>query len=310
MMAQKPEDEKTSNDADQVKGPPKLHADLQAMLDKIRTARDFKAEEWIENKVKLFNDYMTKCNLKGCVINLSGGVDSAVTLGLMCRAKAQKDSPIEKVVAVAQPIHSSAWAFNRADECAKTFGVELVTIDQTPVYDSLKKLIDAKVGVDGNSFASGQLRSYMRTPAIYYVAQLLSSTGTPTIVMGTGNKDEDGYLAYFCKAGDGVVDVQLIADLHKSEVFEVGAILKVPEAILKAAPSADLWDAQTDEEELGFPYDFIELWTNFLEMKEEEQAAAKDKLSEDGLKQFEEWGAKAVQIHKRNQHKLNSPVNL
>jgi NAD+ synthase (glutamine-hydrolysing) len=309
-MAQKPEDEKTSNDADQAQGPPKLHGDLQNLLDEFRKARDFKAEEWIDNKVKLFNDYMTKCKLKGCVINLSGGVDSAVTLGLMCRAKAQKGSSIEKVVAVSQPIHSSDWAFDRAAECAKAFGVEMVTLDQTPIYDSLKKLIDGKVGVDGNAFASGQLRSYMRTPAIYYVAQLLSSAGTPTIVMGTGNKDEDGYLAYFCKAGDGVVDVQLIADLHKSEVFAVGAILKVPESILKAAPSADLWDAQTDEEELGFPYDFIELWTNFLAMKEEEQAAAKEKMSEEGLKQFDEMAAKAVQIHKRNQHKLDAPLNL
>ena len=60
--------------------------------------------------------------------------------------------------------------------------------------------------------------------------------------------DEDGYLCYFCKAGDGVVDVQLIADLHKSEVFTVGKYLEVPEDILVAPPSADLWDGQTDEE--------------------------------------------------------------
>merc|ERR1712083_109023 len=185
-----------------------------------------------------------------------------------------------------------------------------ITIDQTKVYDALKGLIDGKVGTEGNAFASGQLRSYMRTPAVYYVAQLLSSEGTPTIVMGTGNKDEDGYLAYFCKAGDGVVDVQLIADLHKSEVFEVGRILKVPDSILKAAPSADLWDSQTDEEELGFTYDFIELWTNFLEMKQEDQDKTKKGLSKEALQQFEDWGAIAEQIHKRNKHKLNAPVNL
>jgi NH3-dependent NAD+ synthetase len=59
------------------------------------------------------------------------------------------------------------------------------------------------------------MRSYMRTPVGYYCAQLLSQAGTPCVVMGTGNRDEDGYLAYFCKAGDGVVDIQLIADLHK-----------------------------------------------------------------------------------------------
>ena len=150
----------------------------------------------------------------------------------------------------------------------------------------------------------------MRTPAVYYVAQLLSSEGTPTIVMGTGNKDEDGYLAYFCKAGDGVVDVQLIADLHKSEVFEVGRVLGVPKSILVAAPSADLWDSQTDEEELGFSYDFIELWTNFLSMSQEDQDAAKKKMSAEGRKQFDEWGGMAEKIHKRNKHKLNSPVNL
>ena len=164
-MAQKPEDEKTSNEADQKpKAPPQLHADLQTMLDSLRKTADFKAEAWIENKCKLFNEYMTKNKLKGCVVNLSGGVDSAVTLGLLCRAKAQKGSSIERVPAISQPIHSSGWAFERAAEAAKAFGVEMVTIDQTPVYDSLKKLIDGKVGVDGNAFASGQLRYSLMTP--------------------------------------------------------------------------------------------------------------------------------------------------
>ena len=153
-------------------------------------------------------------------------------------------------------------------------------------------------------------RSYMRTPAAYYVAQLLSSTGIPTIVMGTGNKDEDGYLAYFCKAGDGVVDVQLIADLHKSEVFKVGELVGVPQSILSAAPSADLWDGQTDEEELGFTYDFIELWTSFLEFDEYKQKQIKNSLSDDALKQFEEWSNLAIRIHKRNAHKLDSPKNI
>ncbi|KNC85971.1 NAD+ synthetase [Sphaeroforma arctica JP610] len=63
------------------------------------------------------------------------------------------------------------------------------------------------------------------------------------------------------QAGDGVVDVQLISDLHKSEVFKVGHELGVPKSTLEAAPSADLWDGQEDEEELGFTYDFIELYT-------------------------------------------------
>lgn len=150
----------------------------------------------------------------------------------------------------------------------------------------------------------------MRTPAIYYVAQLYSTSGTPTIVMGTGNKDEDGYLAYFCKAGDGVVDVQLIADLHKSEVFEVGKVLNVPQSILTAAPSADLWDDQTDEDELGFSYDFIELWTTYLEFDEYKRNKIRNSLSKEALQQLQDWGDLAVAIHKRNQHKLDAPRNI
>ena len=106
-------------------------------------------------------------------------------------------------------------------------------------------------------FANGQLKSYMRTPINYYTAQLLSAKGYPAIVLGTGNKDEDLYLCYFCKAGDGVVDVQLISDLHKSEVFQVGRLLGVPHHILEAPPSADLWEGQTDENELGEFFIFL-----------------------------------------------------
>ncbi|KAA6358954.1 MAG: NAD+ synthase (glutamine-hydrolysing), partial [Streblomastix strix] len=54
----------------------------------------------------------------------------------------------------------------------------------------------------------------------------------------------------FCKAGDGVADIQLIADLHKSEVFAVSKALNIPKSVLEAAPSADLWEGQTDEDEL------------------------------------------------------------
>jgi len=122
--------------------------------------------------------------------------------------------------------------------------------------------------------------------------------------------DEDGYLCYFCKAGDGVVDVQLIADLHKSEVFTVGKYLEVPEDILVAPPSADLWDGQTDEEELGISYDFIELFTEYLSLNNEEKATFKDSCSDEAWKEFEANAVIARTTHKRNAHKLNWPVNL
>jgi NAD+ synthase (glutamine-hydrolysing) len=303
-----PADEKVAKVA---KTEPKLHADLVKKLEEYRAKRAFDAKKWVQEKCEMFNKYMTKCGLKACCVSLSGGVDSAVTLAMMKHASQMKDSSIKKVVGIAQPIHSSAWALNRATECANKLGAELVTIDQTALHTQLTKLVDDAVGIQGKPFATGQLRSYMRTPTGYYVAQLISQSGLPCVVMGTGNKDEDGYLAYFCKAGDGVVDVQLIADIHKSEVFKVGAELGVPKSILVAAPSADLWDGQTDEEELGFTYDFIELFTGmYLPLSDDGKKAFTESLSAEGLKQFTEWSKACESVHNRNKHKFDSPHNI
>jgi NAD+ synthase (glutamine-hydrolysing) len=290
---------------------PTLTADLVAKLNEYRTARNFNPEAWTVKKCQLLNDYMRKSNLKTCVVSVSGGVDSAVTLALCHFASKMQNSPITSVVGVCQPIKSSEWALNRGKEVINAFNAKEIIVDQSDIHTQLVSLVEKGSGISGNDFANGQLRSYMRTPIGYYVAQLFSSNGEPAIVMGTGNKDEDGYLAYFCKAGDGVVDVQLISDLHKSEVFKVGAFLKVPESILNAAPSADLWAGQTDEQELGFTYDFIELFTGwFLTKARVEQDNFIESLDDDSKNQFADWRMKAVTIHKRNAHKLNGVVNL
>jgi len=220
-------------------------------------------------------------------------------------------SPLKRVLAVAQPIHSSGWALDRATECAKAMNVRIVSVDQTENHSLLSDKVDKAVGIKGNAFVKGQLRSYMRTPVAYYIAQLLSQDGTPCVVMGTGNKDEDGYLAYFCKAGDGVVDVQLISDIHKSEVFKVGHELGVPPSILLAPPSADLWEGQTDEDELGFSYDFVELFTGaYIPLDDKGKEEFRKSLSPEALQIFLKLGKMARDIHNRNKHKLTGPANL
>jgi len=288
-----------------------LHPELQEKLEAYRKKRGFNAKKWVKEKCQKFNDYLKKNGLKAAVVSVSGGVDSAVTLALMKYAKAMKGSPLVRILGVCQPIHSSDWALNRGKEAGEKLGVECVVVDQTDQHNRLRELVDKAVGIEGKSFATGQLRSYMRTPVGYYVAQLLSQEGTPCVVMGTGNQDEDGYLAYFCKAGDGVVDVQLISDLHKSEVFKVGKELAVPDSILVAPPSADLWPGQTDEDELGFTYDFVELFTGeYLKLSDEEKQAWKKDLSADALKQFDSWSSAALKTHNRNKHKFTTPFNI
>ncbi|KAL0487918.1 NAD+ synthase NadE [Acrasis kona] len=287
------------------------HEELKKVLAKDRERRAFDPQAWLDRKADTLNEYCRKNGLKACVISVSGGVDSAVTLAIADYARNREGSPIERVVGVAQPIHSTEKIWKRALELSEAYKkVEIFTVDQTTVFDQLKQISDKAIGINGGDFASGQLRSYMRTPVGFYTAQLLSQNGTPAIVLGTGNKDEDGYLYYFCKAGDGIADVQLIHDLHKHEVFVVGELLKVPSTTLDAPPSADLWDGQTDEEELGFSYDFVELWTEYLEFSEDEKALFRASLSEEARKEFDSNGEKAATVHRRNKHKDVYPLNL
>jgi len=276
-----------------------------------REKRRFSTKYFVRSKVKKLNEYLGKHKLSGAVLSVSGGVDSALTLALLKRTAELPNSNLKKIWAISQPIHSSDWALIRAKELCEKMGIELNIIDQTDLYDNITKQVTSVTDVKENKFSGGQLRSYMRTPINYYCAQLLSQKGYPAIVIGTGNMDEDGYLAYFCKAGDGVVDVQLITDLHKSEVFKCAEYLDVPDSIVKAKPSADLWDGQEDEEELGFTYDFIEFYTGmYLKMSEEGKEDFITRLSDDSYSEFMQFEERCVSIHNRNKHKTSGVINL
>lgn len=279
----------------------------ETYLDEYRMNAKFNVEMWVQTKCMKFNDYLGKHGISGAVVSVSGGIDSAVILALLKYTMEMPDSCLKKIMVLNQPIHSSPWARLRAEELCKSFNIELTVIDQSDIHNELTN----KFACQGNSFAKGQLRSYMRTPANYYASQLLKQEGNPAIVVGTGNKDEDGYLAYFCKYGDGAVDVQLISDLHKSQVFAVGKYLNVVESILIASPSADLWEGQTDENEMGFSYDFIEFYTGYyLKLSSAAQLKWKSTITGESLYEFLNFEEKCTAIHTQNSHKLLGVINL
>jgi NAD+ synthetase len=289
---------------------PALHPDLAGALQALRRRRGFDVERCIEAKTALLNAYLTASGLQACVVGVSGGVDSAVTLGLACRAAAQPGSPIRKVVAALLPMFVSEGATNqdtalsRGREVADRFGARCLTVDLSSGHGAVKGAVDAALGITGGPWASGQLVSYLRTPALYYLASLLTQQGSPSLLLGTTNRDEGAYIGFFGKASDGMVDIQLISDLHKSEVYAVARHLGVPASVIDATPTGDVFDGRTDEEMIGASYDFIELYTLYLTLDSDAaRSRLEERWSEEARRQFQELRARLEALHGYNAHK-------
>lgn len=294
----------------------KLHPILQQILDGKRATKKFSESKWVKKAVSAVLEYMKKFNLKSACVNISGGVDSSVVLAVLARAmsEAPSDHPFNvnnggKICAAKQCIHSTPEIVNRANlvvnDLRREYGdlIKIVVhdLDLSDEYDSLLEKLEKEDG-ELSAWAKSMYKSYLRTPQIFALAA--SNRG---IVFGTGNRDEDGYLYYYCKFGDGAVDVSFLWDLHKSQVFSVGKYLNVNDSVLKAPPSADLADGQTDEEEIGATYDMVELVWSYYYVFTESDRISFDKhvksTSMDAWNQFIEEKARIDEIHNKGSHK-------
>lgn len=211
-----------------------------------------------------------------------------------------------RIVGIAQPFHSTPEIQNRAYEVGRDIGVEVILVDRTPEYDVSVEKVERAIKGELKGFSKAMLKSYERTPINYLLASHYGG-----VVIGTGNKDEDGYLFYYCKFGDGAVDVGLIWDLHKSEVFQVAKYLNVPESVLVAPPSADLAPGQTDEEEIGATYDAVEYVTSYLSLSPIERIHETADLCEEAASQFYYELDLIESIHRKGLHKADlNPKNI
>ena len=190
---------------------------------------------------------------------VSGGVDSAVT-STLC-AKTGLD-----VICLEMPIHQAESHVSRAQEhieqLKKRFSnVQSTRIDLTPVFESFKSEINLEGSTSTVEMALANSRARLRMTTLYYYAGLLGK-----LVAGTGNKVEDFGVGFYTKYGDGGVDLSPIADLLKSEVYDLGKALQVSQSILTAAPSDGLFgDARSDEDQIGASYPELEWAMNAVE---------------------------------------------
>jgi len=204
----------------------------------------------LENRiVKWLSDYVIANNIKAFVIGVSGGIDSAVSSTLAAKTGLP-------VYALGMPIHQKEEQEVLSDVHLKWLdnnfeNVAVLKYDLTEVFDIFKQTMKG-YGEDTHALANS--RSRIRMVTLYQVA---GSVGG--LVVGTGNKVEDYGVGFYTKYGDGGVDIAPIADLYKTEVWELGKHLGVDPRIVAASPTDGLWDdGRTDEDQIGASYAELE----------------------------------------------------
>ena len=246
-----------------------------------------KVTQYIVNWLK---DYAVKANMDGFVVGVSGGIDSAVTSSLCA-------STGLRTLCVEMPIHQGPNQVARGKEhiaqLKKRFAnVTDCTVDLTPVFESFKKQTPLSTDDQFLDLSLANTRARLRMSTLYYFAGLHRY-----LVAGTGNKVEDFGVGFYTKYGDGGVDLSPIADLMKSEVYKIGEVLKVPDSIMKAAPTDGLFgDSRTDEDQIGASYDELE-WA----MKMQDEGKTINDFTGRESTVFELY----IKLNRANQHKMN-----
>lgn len=244
-----------------------LDKEQNKKLQAFRKKRGFCAKTYIRAKSLLLDKYMRSSNLDTCVVGISGGIDSAIVLGLL--ANTANLGQIKKIIPVTIPNETSKGVTNqmaselKAEILCDAFGYSLynVSIDKAVKETNSTVLKSFNINEITN-WAEGQLTPQIRTICLAHVATVLRDKGDRPIIVGTTNRDEGAYLGYVGKYSDGMVDIQLISDLHKSEVYQVAKELKIPSIIIGSKPSGDMFDGACDEEVFGTTYDAVELHLN------------------------------------------------
>ena len=188
---------------------------------------------------------LRKSGAKGVVFGNSGGKDSALVAALCSYAT-------KNVLGVMMPCASKrnfGEDLEDAIKVAETYSVSTMTVDLTAVRSTL---LDALGMPLEKNAALSNIAPRLRMTTLYAIG---AEKGY--LVAGTGNKSER-YMGYFTKYGDGGCDFNPIADLTASEVFEFLAFLGAPEHVIRKAPSAGLFEGQTDEKEMGVTYKEID----------------------------------------------------
>ncbi|MBR7142950.1 MAG: NAD(+) synthase [Clostridia bacterium] len=221
--------------------------------------RDYRLE--LEKRVAFIQKLLAESGAKGIVYGNSGGKDS-VLVGILCK----KACP--NTLGIAMPCGSSV-NFGRDMEDAKAvaeqYGIDLEVVDLTAVKQAHIQALEA-AGFTLNDVALTNIAPRLRMTTLY-----AAGAAKGYLVAGTGNRSER-YMGYFTKWGDGAFDFNPISDLTVTEIYEFLRFLEAPAGIIEKAPSAGLFEGQSDEADMGVTYAAIDRFLTDGEATEHDAA--------------------------------------
>ena len=220
--------------------------------------RDYAKET--EKRIAFIRQALEEAHADGILFGNSGGKDSAL-VGILCKMA------YENTEGIILPCSSKRnFTIDKDDgmEVAEQFGIKTRLIDLTAQKELLMQTVSEVATL--NDAAIANIAPRLRMITLYTVA-----ASENRLVAGTGNASEY-YMGYFTKWGDGAYDLNPIADLTATEVFEFLRYLKAPEAVITKAPSAGLFEGQTDEEDMGVTYAAIDRYIQTGEAEEKDKA--------------------------------------
>jgi len=260
----------------------------------------------VNHIVTWLKDYAVTNKMDGFVVGVSGGIDSAVVSKLCAMTGL-------RTVCVIMPIAQSSAETDRGVEHVDNLvelstrqninNVELVLYDMSHVFHHMSLTLNnipvsrlsQEFSKDTEFLARANTRARIRMSAMYYIATIHK-----LLVTGTGNKIEDFGVGFFTKHGDGGVDLSPIADLYKTEVYQLAETLGIIQEIRDAKPTDGLWtDGRTDEDQLGATYEELEWAMKYLDKFD------KDKVVVDVTERQEKVLGIYIDRRLSNMHKMN-----
>lgn len=234
--------------------------------------RNWKEEE--KNRVEFLRKVLKDANSDGFVFGNSGGKDCAL-VGILCKRAC------ENTIGIIMPCESKQnYTTDKSDalELGKKFDIKMRTVDLTQTKKALVSDLEKETKL--NNPALTNINPRLRMTTLYAIG-----AAENRLVVGTGNKCER-YMGYFTKWGDGAFDVNPIADLCVEEIYDFLRYFGAPSHIIEKAPSAGLFEGQTDEKEMGVTYYSIDKYLRGEDIPEKDRQIIE-------------------KYHKRSEHKRN-----